>query len=61
MSGNDHRAGVPPTTTVSKAAESHPAAGKIDFDDFSANYDALLHESTKLYAEDSEYFARYKV
>lgn len=62
MSGNNHRAGVPPpTTTVSKVAESHPAAGKIDFDDYSANYDELLHESTKLYAEDSEYFARYKV
>ena len=34
---------------------------KVDFDDYSANYDDLLRESTKLYAEDSEYFARYKV
>lgn len=34
---------------------------KIDFDDYSANYDELLRESTKLYAEDSEYFAKYKV
>lgn len=34
---------------------------KIDFDDYSASYDELLHESTKLYAEDSEYFAKYKV
>lgn len=34
---------------------------KIDFDDYSANYDELLYESTKLYAEDSEYFAKYKV
>jgi SAM-dependent methyltransferase len=61
VSGNDHGAGVPPTTTVAKPAESQATAGKIDFDDYSANYDALLHESTKLYAEDSEYFARYKV
>jgi SAM-dependent methyltransferase len=35
--------------------------GKIDFDDYSGDYDELLNESTKLYAEDSEYFARYKV
>lgn len=34
---------------------------KINFDDYSASYDELLHESTKLYAEDSEYFAKYKV
>ncbi|VWX60471.1 conserved hypothetical protein [Burkholderiales bacterium 8X] len=34
---------------------------KIDFDDYSANYDELLRESTKLYADDSEYFAKYKV
>jgi len=34
---------------------------KIDFDDYSANYDELLHESTKLYADDAEYFAKYKV
>jgi len=38
-----------------------PAVEKIDFDDYSANYDELLHQSTKLYAEDSEYFAKYKV
>jgi SAM-dependent methyltransferase len=36
-------------------------ADKIDFDDYSADYDKLLRESTKLYADDSEYFARYKV
>ncbi|MDM0122283.1 class I SAM-dependent methyltransferase [Variovorax arabinosiphilus] len=42
--------------------QAGPQAGeKIDFDDYSANYDELLHESTKLYAEDSEYFAKYKV
>lgn len=37
------------------------APAKVDFDEYSGNYDQLLHESTKLYAEDSEYFARYKV
>ena len=52
---------VPATTTASEPAEGPATPGKIDFDDYSANYDALLHESTKLYAEDSEYFARYKV
>lgn len=34
---------------------------RIDFDNYSANYDKLLHESTRLYADDSEYFAKYKV
>ncbi|MEJ8847067.1 class I SAM-dependent methyltransferase [Variovorax rhizosphaerae] len=34
---------------------------KIDFDDYSGDYEKLLHDSTKLYVEDSEYFARYKV
>lgn len=34
---------------------------KVDFDDFSGNYDDLLRESTKLYADDAEYFAKYKV
>lgn len=38
-----------------------PSSEKVDFDDYSDRYDELLHESTKLYAEDSEYFARYKV
>ena len=50
----DSRKGPP-----SKIAPPH--AEKIDFDDYSANYDELLHESTKLFAEDSEYFAKYKV
>lgn len=40
---------------------SQHVTGDVDFDDYSANYDELLHESTKLYAEDSEYFAKYKV
>lgn len=38
-----------------------PSSEKVDFDDYSDRYDELLHESTKLYAEDSEYFAKYKV
>jgi SAM-dependent methyltransferase len=54
MSGNDHGA-------HSRESASGRSAEKIDFDDYSADYDALLHESTKLYADDSEYFARYKV
>ena len=60
MSGSD----FPGETTGKKSATG--AAGvqpgdKIDFDDYSANYDQLLRESTKLYADDSEYFAKYKV
>lgn len=38
-----------------------PSGDKVDFDEYSANYDGLLQESTKLYAEDTEYFAKYKV
>lgn len=38
-----------------------PKPVKIDFDDYSGSYDELLQESTKLFAEDAEYFARYKV
>lgn len=34
---------------------------KVDFDDYSADYDELLRESTKLYAKDTEYFAKYKI
>jgi SAM-dependent methyltransferase len=37
------------------------AGNKVDFDSYSADYETLLRESTKLYAEDSEYFARYKI
>lgn len=39
----------------------HRPEGGIDFDDYSANYNELLRESTKLYADDFEYFAKYKV
>lgn len=53
MSGN--------TTTGAKLPAAEPVPEKIDFDEYSANYDDLLHESTKLYADDAEYFARYKV
>ncbi|MDR6857580.1 class I SAM-dependent methyltransferase [Variovorax guangxiensis] len=60
MSGNDQRAHAP-TPTAADARGEASAPAKIDFDDYSQDYDALLHESTKLYAEDSEYFARYKV
>lgn len=42
-------------------AVTPPPGEKIDFDDYSADYDGLLHESTKLYTEDTEYFAKYKV
>lgn len=60
MSGNDH--GVKPPLSAAAPGDGGVATpGKIDFDDYSADYDALLRESTKLYAEDSEYFARYKV
>ncbi|MDM0081985.1 class I SAM-dependent methyltransferase [Variovorax sp. J31P179] len=52
---------MPSATTESQPVDAQAAPGKIDFDDYSASYDTLLHESTKLYAEDSEYFARYKV
>lgn len=34
---------------------------KVDFDEYSADYDHLLRESTKLYAKDTEYFAKYKI
>lgn len=52
------------TTESPKAKASHAApipGEKIDFDDYSASYDGLMQESTKLYAEDSRYFAKYKV
>lgn len=60
MSGSDRKAHAPARAEVDGRRES-PAPDKVDFDDYSADYDALLQESTKLYAEDSEYFARYKV
>lgn len=33
----------------------------VDFDDYSAGYDGLLRESTKQYADDIEFFSRYKI
>jgi SAM-dependent methyltransferase len=57
MSGNKQQAsalGSPPQA-------KQPPVGELDFDIYSQNYDEVLHESTKLYAEDSEYFAKYKV
>jgi SAM-dependent methyltransferase len=53
MSGDAQKS--PPVQAGSQPGE------KIDFDDYSANYNELLHESTKLYAQDAEYFAKYKV
>lgn len=41
---------------------NRPASAKpIDFDEYSAGYDALLRESTKQYADDIEFFSRYKI
>jgi SAM-dependent methyltransferase len=34
---------------------------KVDFDDYSGNYNELLHEQTSFFSTDEEYFARYKV
>lgn len=45
----------------SSPTEESRAGNKVYFDEYSANYDELLHESTKFYAADSEYFAKYKV
>jgi len=45
----------------SSPTEERRAGNKVYFDEYSANYDELLHESTKFYAADSEYFAKYKV
>ena len=61
MSGTDRGAKAlnPAAETSNESKGAGP--GKIDFDEYSADYDDLLRESTKLYAEDSEYFARYKV
>jgi SAM-dependent methyltransferase len=62
VSGTDRRTAPAPAAGAPSAGDAGPdAPAKIDFDSYSADYDALLHESTKLYAEDSEYFARYKV
>ena len=56
------RPDVAPDRPCNAVSTDDPACpAKIDFDDYSGNYDELLKESTKLYAEDSEYFARYKV
>ncbi|MBT2298867.1 class I SAM-dependent methyltransferase [Variovorax paradoxus] len=61
MSGNESRAKAPTAHSTTSREDAHAPVEKIDFDDYSADYDALLRESTKLYADDSEYFARYKV
>ena len=34
---------------------------KVDFDQYIDNYNELLHEGTKFFAADQEYFARYKI
>lgn len=36
-------------------------ADKVDFDEFTDNYNALLRESTGFFSPSEEYFARYKV
>lgn len=61
MSGTDRRAKALAQTAATSGEAKGVVPGKIDFDDYSEDYDELLRESTKLYAEDSEYFARYKV
>jgi len=33
----------------------------VDFDNFTEDYNALLHESTKFFSSNEEYFAKYKV
>jgi len=57
----DKKSASAPEPSASHASRGQASAERVDFDDYSASYDELLHESTKLYAEDSEYFARYKV
>jgi len=57
MSGSKQQPSVP---GGAEQAKQRPV-GELDFDIYSQNYDEVLHESTKLYAEDSEYFAKYKV
>ena len=34
---------------------------RVDFDDFTENYNQLLHEKTRFFSSGEEYFARYKV
>lgn len=34
---------------------------KVDFDDFTENYNVLLHQNTRFFAPDERYFAEYKV
>lgn len=34
---------------------------KVDFDDFTENYNQLLNEKTRFFSSNEEYFARYKV
>lgn len=36
-------------------------ADKVDFDQYTENYNALLHDSTKFFASNETYFARYKI
>ena len=60
MSGSETPANKPAATSPTTEGVS-AAPDKVDFDDYSASYDELLRESTKLYVEDSEYFAQYKV
>lgn len=60
MSGKGPSPHLSGTEAPQLRADVQPGA-KIDFDDYSANYDDLLRESTKLYVDDAEYFAKYKV
>lgn len=36
-------------------------SNKVDFDEYTSNYNALLHEQTAFFSPNEEYFARYKV
>lgn len=41
--------------------KSSSTVEKVDFDIYSGNYDEVLSKNTKMYFDDIEYFARYKV
>lgn len=34
---------------------------KVDFDEFTSNYNSLLHESTRFFSSSEAYFAKYKI
>lgn len=40
---------------------SHTVSKKVDFDNFTDNYNELLRESTQFFSSSEEYFAKYKI